>query len=203
MAVVNGYCTAANLRERFGLDTSDNDALLINAINAASRMIDGHCHRRFYVDSTVSARTFYASDCDHVKVDDFSTTTGLIVKTDSADNGTFDQTWTIATDFQVEPLNGVSDGIEGHAYTRIRRVGTRMFRAGRRPRVQVTAKWGWASVPDQVEDACMIQAARLFRRKDTPDGISSGFEGFGVVRVNTRMDPDVEMLLAPFRKPVA
>jgi hypothetical protein len=201
MAVVNGYCTVAQLKARFDLDGPDNDPLITNAVNAASRQVDQHCHRRFYVDTTVAARVFQATSPYLVEVDDFSTTTGLIVKTDSGDNGTYDVTWD-AADYQVEPLNAVAGGIEGHAYTRVRAVSTRRFYLGRRPRVQITAKWGWAAVPPPVADATMIQAARLFRRKDTPDGIAGGFE-FGAVRVSSRFDPDVEMLLAPFCRVVA
>jgi hypothetical protein len=102
----------------------------------------------------------------------------------------------------VEPANGVVDGLTGVPYHVIRSVGGRRFPVtGRRNRIQVTARWGWAAIPPAVEDACMIQAAHLFRRKDTPDGIAGGFGNeFGVVRVSRFIDPDVEMLLAPYRK---
>ena len=46
--------------------------------------------------------------------------------------------------------------------------------------------------------ATLIQAARLFKRKESPEGVLGGND-FGIVRVGTRVDPDVEMLLAPYR----
>jgi hypothetical protein len=198
--VTNGYCTPTDLQSRFNLDGDENDPLFINAINAASRWIDKYCARSFFDVVTPAARVFRAKHCDAIEVDDFSTTTGLIVATDSGDNGTYGTTWTVTTDFVVEPANGVVDGLTGVPYHVIRSVGGRRFPVtGRRNRIQVTARWGWAEIPSAVEDACMIQAAHLFRRKDTPDGIA-GAADFGVVRVSRFVDPDVEMLLAPYRK---
>lgn len=207
--VTNGYCTPTDLQSRFGLDGDENDPLFIGAINASSRWIDRYCGRSFFDSGTdeaaTSVRVFRSTMCHQLEVDDFHTVTGLVVKTDDANNGTYGTTWTITTDFVVEPANGVVDGLTGVPFYVIRSVGGRRLPvSGSRNRVQVTARWGWAAVPDAVVDACMIQAARLFRRKDTPDGIAGGFGNeFGAVRVSSRVDPDVEMLLAPYRKVLA
>ena len=123
-------------------------------------------------DGSVSARVFAAEDPVTLKVDDFSTSTGLIVKTDTVGNGTFDRTWTSA-DYQLEPLNGVVEGIEGWPYWRIRAIDDEAFPVDPtgRARVQVTAKWGWAAVPDAVFQACLIQSLANFKRKDAPFGV--------------------------------
>ena len=68
-----------------------------------------------------------------------------------------------------------------------------------RNRVSVTAKWGWANVPDEVKLATILKAVRLYRRKFSPDGAAGGFT-LPVIKVTTREDPDVAMLLEPFRK---
>ena len=44
-----------------------------------------------------------------------------------------------------------------------------------------------------------VQAARWFRRKDTPDGLAGGGD-FGIVRVNSKLDPDVMDSLNPYRR---
>jgi hypothetical protein len=63
--------------------------------------------------------------------------------------------------------------------------------------VKVTAQWGFAEVPDDVEEACRIKAAKLYRRKDSPEGVAGSGE-FGVVRISKFEDPDVVMLLNDF-----
>jgi hypothetical protein len=202
MAITNGYATLndfkAYLFPSANYGTAE-DATMEAAIESASRIIDAHTNRRFYSDTTVSARVYYADTPIRCIVDDFSTTSGLIIKTDTGDNGTYDQTWA-ATEYILEPLNGEIGGVSGQPYNSILATIPKLFPVtGRRPRIQVTAKWGWASVPDTVRQACLVQAARLFRRAQTPEGFAAG-ESFGAIRVSTKLDPDVQMLLAPFRR---
>jgi hypothetical protein len=47
--------------------------------------------------------------------------------------------------------------------------------------------------------ATLIQATRLFARKQSPFGIA-GAPDMGVVRLSSRLDADVEVLARPFRK---
>ena len=205
MAVTNGYCTLVQLKsyiDQGGQVTlgSGDDAELEAAVTSASRSIDAHCNRRFYVDGSVSARVFPAENPMLLKVHDFSTSTGLIVKTDSTGNGTFDRTWTSA-DYQLEPLNGVVEGLEGWPYWVIRAIDDEAFPVDPtgRARVQVTAKWGWAAVPDAVLQACLIQALANFKRKDAPFGVVS-FDEFGAVRTSPDLERAAQTHLAPYRR---
>ena len=205
MAITNGYATQAEMKDRFNIGHADDDDLLDAAVTSASRAIDAHCSRRFYKDGSATARTFYArqrtSGLTYVEVADFHTTTGLVVKSDTTDNGTFDTTWDTG-DYELHPLDGVTSGLEGVPYNTLNAVQTRDFpTGGKRARVQIAADWGWDAVPAEVGEACQILAGRIFRRKDTPDGIAGGFE-FEPIRISTRKDPDVMMLLAPFVHPV-
>ena len=52
-------------------------------------------------------------------------------------------------------------------------------------------------VPDDVRRACVMLTARLFSRRNSPEG-AAGFGDFGVVRV-TRIDPDIEAMLLSAR----
>ncbi len=204
VSVVNGYVTVDEFKSyvdqggNVTLGSGDDDEVA-RAINSASRSIDSWCNRRFYVDGSVSARVFAAEDPVTLKVDDFSTSTGLIVKTDTVGNGTFDRTWS-SEDYQLEPLNGVVEGIEGWPYWRIRAIDDEAFPVDRRARVQVTAKWGWAAVPDAVFQACLIQSLANFKRKDAPFGVIGFDEMAGAVRAGGNLESAAQTLLAPYRR---
>lgn len=202
MAITNGYATLAQVKAAVGITDTDDDTRVELVVGSVSRQIDAWCQRVFYDSGSVSARSFYAATPTLVRVDDFSTTTGLVVKTDDDDDATFETTWD-AADYQVEPLNGVVDGMSGWPFYRVRAVESRSFPSSRRPQVQVTAQWGWAAVPEPVREACIVQSIRIFKRKDSPFGVA-GAADFGVMRMLSKLDPDVELMLAPYRKnPIA
>lgn len=195
MTVTNGYCTNAELRIHLGdAGTTLNAALLDRAVNAASRAIDKYCGRRFWQDSEPATRVYRPDDPYVAWVDDISTTTGLIVATDTAADGTYATAWT-TDDYQLEPLTAAGDSAP---WWRIVAVGGYTFPQGtRRATLQVTAKFGWAAIPDEVNAACLIRASSLFKRKEAPFGVA-GFSDLGVVRISRRGDPDVVDLLDPF-----
>lgn len=202
MAVTNGYCTVAELREQFGDSGSKLSlALLERAINVTSRAIDklcGYPDRKFWLDATVETRVYRPDDPEVAWVDDIGTTTGLVIKTDTTGDGTYATTWD-AADYQLEPLN--ADAADtAYAWWRIVAIDDKTFPvAPLRPTLQVTAKFGWSAVPDDVNEACILKAASLFKRKDSPDGVAN-FGDFGPVRISRRMDPDVFELLWPFMR---
>lgn len=192
-------------------DGSEDGPLLRAALDAAQAAINSWCGRSFATD-TGTARYFRPDRSNSwvLPVDDFYGT--VTVATDTGDNGTYDQAWTLTTDYVLEPINGRQDGIDGWPFERIVAVGSRYFpvspiASGRRPRVKVTpTNWGWAAVPEPVALATKLKAARLFQRKDAVTG-TGGFgasspSGFSVplIRITTREDPDVVELLRPYQK---
>jgi hypothetical protein len=56
-----------------------------------------------------------------------------------------------------------------------------------------------ATWPTEVIQGCIMQAARLYRRKSTPEGIAE-FPDSGLVLTVRRFDPDIEEALADFRR---
>jgi len=195
VAITNGYCTRANLTDQLRITDNIDDNVLDRAINAASRQIDGRCGRRFYVDSSVTARTYAPINGYLVAVDDISTTTGLIVKSDTGLDGTYATTLVVSTDYQAEPLNCL---VQGNPITQIRALDANFYvQADSRATVQVTAKWGWPSVPVAIAEATALLSARIFKRYDSPLGVA-GFGDLGAITVR-RLDPDVEQLIAPYR----
>lgn len=197
MAVVNGYCTTAQLRTHLKDDGSNlTTELLERAINASSRAVDRYCGRRFWQDSGTATRTYIITDLQKVFVDDISTRTGLVVAVGT--NGvTFPTTLTADTHFILEPRNAdkyASTDFNAYAYWQLRAVNGFFFPLyGFGPTLSVTARHGWSAIPPEVEEATILKAAALFKRKDAPFGVA-GFNEFGAVRI-TRSDPDVVDLL--------
>ena len=195
------YASTAELGAWLGPSTVaiNQSAELTIALNGAEAIVDQWCGRTFNDAGSASERKFYADSCYFVDVNDFSTTSGLVVKTDDDDDGTAETTWA-STDYVLEPENNLRNGATW-PYCRIRAVEGRTFpihRSGR-PGVYVTARWGWAAVPAAVKSATLLIAAADFQRRDSPHGVA-GFGEFGVVRVRGTMDPRAAELLAPYRK---
>lgn len=174
-------------------DTSRDD-LIEAACNAASRFIDDACGRRFYTDTTATARTYRlrgrcysTAEGEALMVDDIASATGLAVAIGSG------STYTTVTDVETAPDNAT---VLGQPITELIRTASRWSGYGATARVRVTARWGWPAVPDAIAEAAKIQAMRLYRRKDSPEGVLASAE-WGAVRV-TRIDPDVEALIRPY-----
>lgn len=196
MAITNGYISLAELKSALRIPASDtlDDTLLERAVNSASRLIDGYANRSFFNGGTAT-RVYAPQDAYVTQFDDLQSLTTLET---SSDGDGFDTTWTSAS-YQLEPLNGISDGLST-PYTRVRAIDDLTFLTlGEEATVRITGVWGWASVPDPIAQACVIQAERIFKRLDSPLGVA-GFGDMGVVRVTSRLDGDVAQLVEPYRK---
>lgn len=199
MALGASYATTAELKSYAGDSEATDDTKYDDALAAASRSIDKYCHRQFNVASSATARVYYPGGSHVVQVDDISTTTGLVIKTDEGNDGTYEVTWD-AADYQLEPINGVVDGETGWPYWMIRAVRSRTW-PGRHSLedtapLQVTATWGWAAVPSPVKMACLMLGMETLKlAREAPFGVA-GFGAFGVVRV--RDNPRAMALLQPY-----
>lgn len=69
--------------------------------------------------------------------------------------------------------------------------------------VDVTAKFGWVTVPQTIFNACLVQASRYVKRRESPLGVAGFAETGAVVRLLHRLDPDVEVMISDFRRPWA
>lgn len=191
------YTDLATVKAALGKDSADDrDDLITNAIASASRLIDRRTGRRFYADTTATARLYTPTSATltdlgdvAILVDDIASITDLAVA-----YGTTGTSWTDVDEYETGPDNALS---YGRPITQIRGV------YGWLPglvRLQVTARWGWPAVPDEISQAATLLAARLYRRKDSPQGVIASAE-WGAVRVS-RFDPDVEALIGPFIRPI-
>lgn len=196
------YATLAELQAYLPSGTSDLVTQLSDSLATASRSIDKATGRRFWADTAATSRLFYPNPdrWSRTLVDDFYTTTGLIVEVDASGDGVFETTYTSA-DYELSPLNGVVDGEDGWPYYRIRPVNWTWTCNPLRASLRVTAKWGWTAVPSAVKTACVILATEALKlAREAPFGVA-GFGVDGLVRV--RENPRVRDMLAPYtRSPV-
>lgn len=184
----------ASLRVNATAADQDRDDLMQQALQSASRWIDEHCGRRFWLDDADTARvysprgrTVSTVDGDMLLIDDLGAAPTTV---EYGIGGTY--TALTTADYLTDPDNA----------TTLRKPITGLIRAnsawasGSGYRVRVTGRHGWPAIPDQVAQACLLQASRLYKRRLSPEGVF-GNEEFGMMRVS-RVDPDVQALLAPY-----
>jgi len=198
MTITNGYCTVDDFKANFfPVNTTDSidDAIIESKIEAISRLIDEETHRRFWKNSVAEARFFSPEYSDLLYTFDIVSITTL--KTDEDGDRVYERTWA-TTDYDLEPENAALDG---KPYTAIRTSpnGSYSFPVARRG-VEITGIFGWNAVPKLAKEACLLQAIRLFKRKDAPFGVTGSAEMGSMIAI-TKLDPDVAKMLAPLIKP--
>jgi hypothetical protein len=179
------------------LRLTDNvdDTLLENAIESASRRIDGYTGRFFYKTSQ-TAITMYPYNEYLLFFPADVATNSITIKVDTAANGTYATTLTQGVDYLLEPTDVV---LQSRPYLNARMVGGAtfpLFVTPSFPTVQVTAQWGWNAIPDDVNQACVLLAMRQFARLNAALGVV----GFADMAITVRaIDPDVRDLLSPYK----
>lgn len=188
MAITNGYATLAELKSRLDITNDNQDANLDQMIEAASRQIDGWTARTFFTQ--VATRTVSVEDTGELMLDrDLIVLAGIA--TDEDGDRVYEQVWDVS---QVE-----FDGDPPYQTIYLKPYSTRYFPLGRN-RVQVTGTWGYSTaVPHAIREACLLLAARLYKRKDAPFGIA-GSADHGQLQTLPGMDPDVKQLIQQYRR---
>jgi hypothetical protein len=198
---IANYIDLATLKGNLGIDLSDTtrDTQLTLRLASASRAIDKFTGRRrggFSKDSAATARVYQPGhrllgtrDGELFMVDEIADTAGLVVETGT----TASYTAVAATEFEALPENAIADSEPITAFLRL------SWGLGYTLRMRVTAKWGWPAVPDEVHEATLLQASRLWNRKGSPQGVINSAE-WGGVRV-ARLDPDVKEMIQHLKIP--
>jgi hypothetical protein len=117
------------------------------------------------------------------------------LKTDDDGDGTYEDTWTLNVDYQLQPLNAT---LQNRPYNRLTAIGGKTFPIVIQPEipaVEVTGIWGWGAIPDDVNQACILLAMRGFARYNAALGVV----GFADMAIQVRsVDPDVRDMLSPY-----
>jgi hypothetical protein len=185
------YASRELLKEMLKITDSDRDSLLDQALIASCRSIDDLCGRRFYLDNTVSARTYNprgrVTPDGLLLVDDIGSASGLVVEVGAGSTYT-----TLASDtYELYPDNALA---RGEPVTGLQLLSGCWPKDPKRARV--TSRWGFPTIPDVVTQASLLQASRLFSRRNSPEGVMGNAE-WGVIRVS-RVDPDVWALVSRY-----
>lgn len=187
MAWAPDYVTADDLADFVDIDDDDQVAddaeELGRAVSAASRAVDLYCRRQFGQTAAVEARQYQPRRAGLygewvADIDDLFDTTGLLV--DGVAPTMLPTLW---------PLRAKQTG----------RPWTRMAVASRSV-VTITAKWGWPAVPATIAEATLLQASRLFKRRDAPFGVAGSPQSGGEMRLLERLDPDVMVMVKAYRR---
>lgn len=197
------YVSLPTLKRALGKITSDDrDEDLLLAAVAASRMIDSATGRwpgAFRADLTASARTFPIAGklvanmgymLSGLMVDDIASSAGVTVGIGTAGTGVYYP----ASTFSLGPSNAPA---MGRPYDWVMLPAS--FNMGAVDSIQVSARWGWPTTPTEVEMAARLLASRLYKRKDSPQGVIASAD-WGAVRVS-KTDPDVYALIADLSIP--
>ena len=203
MAIVNGYTTLAQLKAKIlpeGVTFTTNDSMVENIIEAVSRWIDAYCGRIFYTTSS-ETRVYTPTTPLLTVTDDIATITSVKIDTGSRAYGTT----LAATDYDTIPFNTAST-VMPIMGLKITPNGTQRFYPSIEKSVQVVGTFGVPAACtwlEQVREACEIQCARIYKRKDAPFGVI-GTGQLGQVSVLEGLDSDVKALLSyPLRRMVA
>ena len=197
------YVDKDDLKGMIGLTGSGQDNNIDNAINASSRLIDQITGRHFYKSESVQVKHFTPNNEYILDVPDIANTTGLIVQLDTTDDGSHDKTITLDTDFYLKALN-VTD-MEGDYNIPYQKLVILDRRSAERfdpdivKQVKIPAIWGWDNIPDAIKQATLLQASRLWKRKDSPFS-TYGSSETGEMELFQKMDPDAKTLVRPYIK---
>lgn len=214
------YSTTALLKERLSISDTPDDTMLATIITAVSREIDGWTKRRFYTTVADETRYYTPEFSDVLLPGDIVAVTSLA--TDADGDRTYETTWA-TTDYDLEPFNA---SLDGRPYESLRVTpngryrfpvsgGSRMAVTGLgsffltsssampartvTKGVKIVGKFGWSTHPAVVAEACLIQSARLYKRKEAPFGVAGSGE-FGQTTFIAKLDPDVKTLLDDVKK---
>jgi len=190
------YATLAELKTWLSIPDSktDKDTELSRRLASSSMDINRWCHRQFGRDEVASARTFRPTRTG-IDTYDFWDKTGVTIVPYLGN--TAGTPWDVSM-LTFEPLDGIVDQVPGWPYNRIcggiggHPLVANLFYAA--STVQVTAKWGWENVPENVNTACLILASADNKAKDTPFGVSA----FGDYAVRIRSNPIAQEKLEPY-----
>lgn len=165
---MTSYLDPAELQDTLGADSDVSFGDFKLATDSASQWIDDRCSdpannviRHFWQEVAPTTRPYRAETIHLVRVGDFDSVDTTTVEVDLLGNGT----WTPLDPsfWQPEPLVRIN----GFPYCMITisHYGA-MFPLDLKPRVQVTARWGWAKVPAPVKQACQILAVAYLQGKE-------------------------------------
>lgn len=191
------YVALDDLKSHIEVPDTASDPELTFALNGAVDLIDSFCKRHFReIDTNDSGakttRVFTAKSARLVLIDDAA----AVDSVEDRQTATSAFETVASDDYEARPGNASADD---RPFTRLRRVTSWWPKDGES--VRVTAWFGWPTTPDIIKEATLLQASRFYRRRESPLGISQvpATDGGGM-RLLSKLDADVELMLASYRR---
>lgn len=187
----------------FGTTDTTYDDVIGNMITAASRLIDkevGGWPNYFYPTTDTATRYFDGSGETDLCVDPILTLTTVSVSESGGRAATDFTDWTVDTDFYVWPYNysEVTQPIQRLIVDNDSGSKGGWYRT--RKGVKITGIFGYsATPPDDIEQACKIQAVRWFQRAKQGYQDAGASATIGQMVYVKELDPDVKTLLQPYK----
>jgi hypothetical protein len=148
-------CTVDNVKSYIGINTIDSteDALIETLIDAVSTMFVSYCGRGF--ESATYTEYYSGNDYPNtVYTNNFPIITV---------SGIYDDTsWTFGSDTLISGSNYMVDDIS------ITLLPGYVFSAGKK-NIKVIYTAGYSTIPSDIKQACIEEAARKYKRKDRID----------------------------------
>lgn len=193
------YASVAELRAYLNIRDDVDDVQLDSAISAASRSVDQMTGRQFGLVDTPEPRWFRAERdvCGGrwtISIDDLMTAPTAV-----ATDPDGDESWAgdLAGAYTLLDRNAPAEGRPWERLTLSSAAA--YYPTGTDRLVQVTAAWGWSAVPATVEQATLLQAARIFKRRVAPFGVAGPTsDAAPALRLLAKIDPDVQVMLRPY-----
>lgn len=200
MAWAPDYVTRDELAAFVRIEDSLDDDQLALAISAASRSVDRACGRQFGQAARepryFTARLDPLTNRMAVEVDDIM---GAPSDVEVAADVDGDETYSAPViSYTLRPRNAPAKD-EPWTQLVVGR-GASVAIPGAPDAVRVTAPWGWSAIPAAVKQATSLQASRLLSRRDAPFGVAGSPEAGSELRLLAKLDPDVEVILRPYRR---
>jgi hypothetical protein len=153
MTITNGYSTLAAVKARLKVTSTDatDDALIESLVEQASRLLDGECGRRFYVNSVDETRYYSSRNGQVIFVEDLVSVTTLKLDLD------LDRTYEVTaatTDYDLLPSNSALIN-EPYTWIECAPLGRYTFPSQRKG-IQIVGKFGFPAVPADIAEACEV-----------------------------------------------
>ena len=165
IGLTNAYATLAEYKAydtvRGGTSKADvnDDAVIEDLLEQASRYLDGATGRRFWKNTVDETRYYSPTDSSRLYIDDLAEAPTTI-KSDYGHDRTYSQTLS-SSDYDLEPENAALKGMP-YTYLELAPFSGEYF-ATTRKGVQITGKFGFPSVPDDVKEACLGITQNVYR----------------------------------------
>jgi len=194
-------CLLADVKERLGLDNTDNDDLLTRVILGLENIFDGECHRPLIMtDSDVTE--YFSAMGSYLQLNRYPVISITSLK--QALDYDFDSAEALEENVDYRLMNNGVNGI-------IRRINLQWFEVP--DSIQVLSRGGFCAagvspaegeiaLPAKIREAAIEQATFIYKRKDDIGLSGVGFQGGSISKFSAiELLPMVKNILSDYKKP--